>query len=108
MKLYHANGGCFGYRPSPQVTLKGELTANLDVLYQIMVKVLGTIVLEGWGTDNQNPSRGVGRVGYIDIFWNCQLAENWEWKTRQQVRMCDRLASHPGGGNDNTPVASPI
>ena len=25
VKLYHANRGCFGYRPSPQVTLKGQL-----------------------------------------------------------------------------------
>ena len=25
VKLYHANSGCFGYRPSPRVTLKGQL-----------------------------------------------------------------------------------
>ena len=25
VKLYHANRGCFGYRPFPQLTLKGQL-----------------------------------------------------------------------------------
>ena len=33
VKLYHANSGCFGYRPSPQVILKGQLTVNSNVLY---------------------------------------------------------------------------
>lgn len=29
VKPYHANSGCFGYRPSPQVTLKGQQSANV-------------------------------------------------------------------------------
>lgn len=60
VKLYHANRGCFGYRPSPQVTLKGQLYCIskpiiVEILNQAAVKILWAIVLENI---NASPQKG--------------------------------------------------